>query len=480
MTGATGPQGPQGPQGTAGTNGTGFNFRGSFDPSATYAANDVVTFAPSAITYNVSLTFDHSQCSQPYGCSPGSGTGSAVGTITTDGTIGVLSPANIVSFNLTLNDGSHTGILTPSSGATVVGTGFSATSTNLLVDYGNQSGFEGAAGQLCFTDDYNCFPGAGAGMWGVGGNNLWIWSNVSGVQAIATGGTVSTGSTSTYIATGPVAAGTVIPGTSPWIMMAQQGAAGASGSQGPAGAAGPQGPTGLTGATGPQGPAGAVGATGPQGSIGLTGATGAQGPAGAVGATGPQGSIGLTGATGAQGPIGFTGAQGPQGTPGTAGTNGTGFNFTGPFNNSTSYNINDVATYNGSTYVATVVNQGAGTPDSNPTDWTVMAQQGAAGATGAQGPAGAQGPQGPIGLTGANGAQGPAGVAGPQGAAGTNGTNGINGTAFNFTGAWSSTQSYNVNDVATFNGASYIAMQSNSAKEPDLSSNVDVFTLTQT
>ena len=111
-------------------------------------------------------------------------------------------------------------------------------------------------------------------------------------------------------------------------------------------------------------------------------------------------------ATGPQGPPGLQGPVGPQGPQGIAGTNGTGFNFTGAFSNSTAYNVNDVVTYNGSSYVAIVANQGAGTPDTNPTDWTVMAQQGAAGA---------QGLQGPQGTTGATGSQGPMGLQGPQG-----------------------------------------------------------------
>src|SRR5262249_20342536 len=38
------------------------------------------------------------------------------------------------------------------------------------------------------------------------------------------------------------------------------------------------------------------------------------------------------------------------------------------------YNVNDVATYNGSTYVATVTNQGGGTPNVNTADWSLMAQ----------------------------------------------------------------------------------------------------------
>jgi hypothetical protein len=84
INGAQGIQGISGTNGTNGTNGTGFNFRGTFDPNASYAVNDVVTFAYTGnnIIYSVNLTF---------------GSGSAVGTITTDGTIGVLTPSNIGS-----------------------------------------------------------------------------------------------------------------------------------------------------------------------------------------------------------------------------------------------------------------------------------------------------------------------------------------------------------------------------------------------
>jgi hypothetical protein len=51
--GATGPQGavgPIGPIGPAGINGSGFNFRNAFNPSATYAIDDVVTFSGSTHT----------------------------------------------------------------------------------------------------------------------------------------------------------------------------------------------------------------------------------------------------------------------------------------------------------------------------------------------------------------------------------------------------------------------------------------------
>ncbi len=82
--GAQGIQGIPGTNGTNGTNGTGFNFRGTFNPNISYAANDVVTSTP--ITYNVNVSFGAS--------------GSMVGTITTDGTQGVLNVANIIGWSL--------------------------------------------------------------------------------------------------------------------------------------------------------------------------------------------------------------------------------------------------------------------------------------------------------------------------------------------------------------------------------------------
>ena len=309
---------------------------------------------------------------------------------------------------------------------------------------------------------------------------------------------------------------------------------GAVGPQGAAGAEGPKGATGATGATGTEGAKGATGTTGAQGPIGLTGLTGAAGAAGPVGPAGSQGlqgstgltgstgvagaagATGLTGATGSQGiqgPAGSQGLVGPQGVAGNNGNNGangTGFNFRGPWQVQGNYNLNDVVTYNGATYVVSNAPVMVGTtPDQEPASYTVLAAAGT-GVTSQEVVAGANCPNGgvaltsatginylcnglpgPMGLTGAPGAagtngndgapgsQGAQGPQGSQGAAGTNGTNGTNGTGINFTGPWVSSQSYNVNDVATYSGTSYIALQPNSAKEPDLSSNVDVFTLTQ-
>src|SRR5207245_6946362 len=109
------------------------------------------------------------------------------------------------------------------------------------------------------------------------------------------------------------------------------------------------------------------GAKGPLGPTGLIGATGA------TGATGPQGLTGLTGATGAQG------LQGPPAT------------FKGVWDNATTYSTGDAVSFNGSSYVSLVNSNAGNQPDTNPSQWTLLAQQGVAGATGATGATGAQG-----------------------------------------------------------------------------------------
>lgn len=213
---------------------------------------------------------------------------------------------------------------------------------------------------------------------------------------------------------------------------------------------------------GPQGPAGPQGATGAQGPQGLTGATGAQGPSGPQGATGAQGPQGVAGSQGPQGVAGATGPQGP------VGTTGTGFNFRNAFNLTFTYAVNDVVTYDGSTYVATAANgPNTETPDQNPSAWSVMALQGS---TGPQGAIGAAGPIGLTGATGATGAQGAAGATGPQGltglqgvpgATGAQGPAGAAGTGFNFRNAFDPTAIYAANDVVTYSGSTYVAIAAN-------------------
>ncbi len=147
------------------------------------------------------------------------------------------------------------------------------------------------------------------------------------------------------------------------------------------------------------------------------GAIGPQGPAGAAGPTGAQGPIGLTGPAGPAGPRGITGAPG---APGPDGANGTAFTFLNAFDPYATYTLDNVVTYNGSSYIAIVPNgpnPTGPTPDKNPS-WSMMAAAGATGPAGPAGPQGSLGDPGPQGLMGNPGAPGPAGPAGPQGPTG--------------------------------------------------------------
>jgi collagen type VII alpha len=241
------------------------------------------------------------------------------------------------------------------------------------------------------------------------------------------------------------------------------------------GPAGPQGPIGLTGA---QGPIGLTGPTGPQGQTGLTGPQGLNSIV--PGPVGPQGQAGTNGLDGAIGPVGPIGATGP------AGITGTGFNFRGPFTfiqggSPSTYALNDVVTYNGATYVAIqAVNElytdmftsrNRPPPDVDTTYWSVLAAAGATGPAGVNGVDGQPGPMGPMGF---NGAQGPAGQLGPMGVPGTPGIDGAPGQpgpagpigpSLRFRGvytifgtAWGGGVYWNANDVVTYHGSSYVAL----------------------
>jgi SPP1 family predicted phage head-tail adaptor len=253
------------------------------------------------------------------------------------------------------------------------------------------------------------------------------------------------------------------------IVPGPMGPQGATGPAGPQGDPGPQGPKGDTGDPGAQGPAGPQGFVGPQGQQGPKGDTGAVGPQGTAGAAGPQGEQGSTGPTGADGVTGAQGPQGPQGPAGAAATvtvgsvttgapgssaevtnsgtssaavldfvipqgeqgpagsgsggSGSAFNWRGVWSNTATYSLDDVAQYNGSSYIA-ITNTTGNEPDTSPAYWQLMAAEGA---TGPQGQQGTQGPQGLKGDTGATGAQGPKGDTGDTGPQGETGATGIAG-----------------------------------------------------
>jgi len=105
-----------------------------------------------------------------------------------------------------------------------------------------------------------------------------------------------------------------------------------------------------------------------------------------------------------------------------------GLNPLGEWNNSATYQPNDLVTYKGSTWRAKLTNTGASL--SNTTYWEKFASKGdtgADGAKGATGPAGPVGPAGPTGPKGKTGAAGPVGAQGPTGPQGSQGPQGPQG-----------------------------------------------------
>ena len=98
-----------------------------------------------------------------------------------------------------------------------------------------------------------------------------------------------------------------------------------------------------------------------------------------------------------QGPTGPTGATGPVGA-----------NWQNAWDVSTTYALNDLVEYEGSTYIAIAISTGS-TPDTAVEDWALVASigsQGITGPTGVTGDTGPQGVQGDIGPTGPTGLSG--------------------------------------------------------------------------
>lgn len=330
----------------------------------------------------------------------------------------------------------------------------------------------------------------------------------------------------------PAASGNSVSGVGPQGPTGANGPIGVTGATGATGTAGGAGPTGPTGATGPTGTgvAGATGPTGPTG-VGITGATGstgASGPTGAtgqgfswlgawspltsytpyqvvsrngssyncltantnqdpatnpsywgliaqVGATGAIGAVGATGNTGAPGTTGATGATGGTGGTGATGATGQGYKWQGAWSVSTSYNLYDTVSYQGSSYVCIFAN--AGQVPTNATYWSLVAQVGATGAVGATGPTGATGTAGAPGSAGAAGPTGPTGptgagtpgAAGPTGATGATGANSWTLSSANFTvPPIGQTAVMNVNDTswAVIGEFVWVATAGGSASSP--------------
>jgi len=84
----------------------------------------------------------------------------------------------------------------------------------------------------------------------------------------------------------------------------------------------------------------------------------------------------------------------------------------------TTYAADDGVSFGGASYISLVAGNVGNQPDTSPTQWGLLAAQGATGPTGATGSIGV------TGATGATGIQGPTGPTGPTGATGATGSTG--------------------------------------------------------
>ena len=457
LNGAPGPQGATGAvgaTGAAGAAGAGLvNYQGGYDSTQNYANGDVVTFAGS--TYI-------SQVSSNHGNTPGFGSGwgllAAVGATGTTGTAG------------------------PSGSTGQQGApGFGIQGVTGATGAMGSTGLTGTAG-LVYQGAYNSINNYNMG-------DVVIWDGSSFVSLVAFNHGNTPG---------------LVPGT--WGALTAQGPAGFTGATGITGISGPTGslgPVGPPGERGDQGQQGIAGQAGAQGIPGTVGSTGLQGPMGPIGAAGPvgmsfqgsyssgtnysvgqgvlwqgagwvslvnsnhgnapdaspsvwaifaapgvTGAVGATGASlaGATGAVGATGATGVSGLTGATGAAGVaGLVFQGNYNSATSYNVADAVSYDGSSYVSLVGNNHGQAPGTSP-NWAVLAAQGNVGASGATGMTGSTGSAGAGGVTGATGAQG---------------------APVQFRGEWSNSTAYSPGDAVSYGGAGYIALSSNTGREPD-------------
>jgi hypothetical protein len=135
----------------------------------------------SPITYDVNQTI---------------GSGSVTGSITTDGTIGALTAADVIGWNLHLNDGTQTGdLVSGANGAFVVveGSALAASLTALTYNYNFASGTDfyfgdtnsPFDGELCYTSYSNCWGPTGVGLYNVHEDGLSVFISQTGTQTIA-------------------------------------------------------------------------------------------------------------------------------------------------------------------------------------------------------------------------------------------------------------------------------------------------------
>jgi hypothetical protein len=94
--------------------------------------------------------------------------GSIVGTIVTDGTIGAIKDSNLVSYSLTLSEGSYSALITgsqPSSSSNLNGISWASTTSagGLYFDFGPGSQYFFLGDPGASSPSWVCFTGSGSG-----------------------------------------------------------------------------------------------------------------------------------------------------------------------------------------------------------------------------------------------------------------------------------------------------------------------------
>lgn len=106
---------------------------------------------------------------------------------------------------------------------------------------------------------------------------------------------------------------------------------------------------------------------------------------------------------------------------------GAGFTPRGEWMSAVAYEVDDVVSYNGNSYIARNAVTSPTPPPSDTANWQISGSQGPQGERGIQGPEGPQGERGPQGPQGVQGPEGPQGERGPQGEQGVQGPQGEKG-----------------------------------------------------
>jgi hypothetical protein len=126
------------------------------------------------------------------------GAGSVVGTVTTDGTTGVLSTGNITAWSLTLDDGVSSFLLTDGNGEVLVlGSALSATATELLFDFAQFGVALFQNPSIGSSVNYWCVegPSSGCTFFGIANGAAEVVATLAGDVGVVQSGQVVIGTT---------------------------------------------------------------------------------------------------------------------------------------------------------------------------------------------------------------------------------------------------------------------------------------------